>query len=157
VARLIADGAPIAGFGVGTALDTSGDAPSLDAVYKLQSYAGVARRKRSEGKATWPGIKQVWRRYDQDGRLAGDTVELVDAPPSGDIRGEALLQPCLRAGRRLPGVSTLAQARAHCASQLDRLPDALRALDPVAVPYPVDICAGIRALARQIDAARSAG
>ena len=61
IARLLADEAPIDGFGVGTALDTSSDAPTIDAVYKLQSYAGVARRKRSEGKATWPGIKQVWR------------------------------------------------------------------------------------------------
>jgi len=157
VAGLIADGAPIAGFGVGTALDTSGDAPSLDAVYKLQSYAGVARRKRSEGKATWPGIKQVWRRYDRNGRLAGDTVQLVDEPPSDDAFGEALLQPCMRAGRRLPGASTLAQARAHCASQLGRLPGALRALEPAAVPYPVRICAGIQDLARRIDAAKDTG
>ena len=54
--------APIDAFGVGTSLTTSSDAPALDCAYKLQEYAGVPRRKRSQGKATWPGRKQVWRR-----------------------------------------------------------------------------------------------
>ena len=149
IARLLADGAPIDGFGVGTALDTSSDAPTLDAVYKLQSYAGVARRKRSEGKATWPGIKQVWRRCNAQGRLAEDRVGLAD--DAGD--GEPLLQPVMRAGRRLPSSGTLAQARSHCAAQLARLPEALRALEPAASPYPVEISDTLRALAREVDAA----
>ncbi|RPH65689.1 MAG: nicotinate phosphoribosyltransferase [Burkholderiales bacterium] len=149
VARLLADGAPIDGFGIGTALDTSSDAPTLDAVYKLQSYAGIARRKRSEGKATWPGIKQVWRRYDGQGRLAGDRVGLADEA-SDD---EPLLQPCMRAGRRLPTTPTLDEARAHCAAQLARLPDALRGLEPCTARYPVEISAALRALAREVDAA----
>ncbi len=42
--------APIDGFGVGAALTVSADAPTLDSVYKLQEYAGRARRKRSEGR-----------------------------------------------------------------------------------------------------------
>lgn len=149
IARLLADGAPIDGFGVGTALDTSSDAPTLDAVYKLQSYAGVARRKRSEGKATWPGIKQAWRLYDAQGHFAGDRVGLADE--AGD--GEALLQPVMRAGRRLPSAGTLAQARSRCAAQLARLPEALRALEPAASPYPVEISDTLRALAREVDAA----
>ena len=52
IERLLATGAPIDGFGVGTELDTSADAPYLDCVYKLEEYAGRARRKRSEGKST---------------------------------------------------------------------------------------------------------
>jgi nicotinate phosphoribosyltransferase len=51
---LVADDAPIDDFAIGTRLVTSPDAPYLDCVYKLQEYAGRARRKRSEGKATWP-------------------------------------------------------------------------------------------------------
>ncbi|HEX7640044.1 MAG TPA: nicotinate phosphoribosyltransferase, partial [Burkholderiaceae bacterium] len=89
---LVRGGAPIDGFGVGTALATSSDAPSLDMVYKLQAFAGVPRRKRSEGKATWPGARQVSRRLDADGRLAGDTVHLLDEP----CAGRPLLQPCMR-------------------------------------------------------------
>lgn len=53
--RLVGARAPIDGFGVGTRLGTSADAPYLDCAYKLQEYAGRACRKRSEGKATWPG------------------------------------------------------------------------------------------------------
>src|SRR6202043_687945 len=60
--------APIDGIGIGTAMTTSSDVPAIDCVYKLQEYAGVPRRKLSENKATWPGRKQVWRRYGADGR-----------------------------------------------------------------------------------------
>ncbi|HLS54987.1 MAG TPA: nicotinate phosphoribosyltransferase [Zeimonas sp.] len=149
IAQLLADGAPIDGFGVGTALDTSSDAPTLDAVYKLQAYAGVARRKRSEGKATWPGAKQVWRRYDDRGRIQGDRVGLLGEAAAGS----PLLRPCMRAGRRSPGGPTLEQSRAHCKAELARLPDPLRALSPAPAPCPVVISDALRALAREVDAA----
>ena len=61
--------APIDGIGIGTSLVTSFDAPALDCAYKLQEYAGLPRRKRSTGKATWPGRKQVWRRHDRYGHM----------------------------------------------------------------------------------------
>lgn len=147
IAALLAAGAPIDGFGVGTALDTSGDVPSLDAVYKLQAYAGIARRKRSEGKATWPGVKQVWRRHDDLGRIAGDTVRLDDEP--GD--GEPLLRPMMRAGRRIAPSPPLDAVRAYHAAQRDSLPDALRALVGDWTPCPVAISDRVRALARQVD------
>ena len=66
-------GAPIDGYGIGSRLDVSADSPYLDCVYKLQEYARQPRRKRSEGKATWPGRKQVFRSY-HDGLMAGDVV-----------------------------------------------------------------------------------
>ena len=74
IARFVDGGAPIDGFGVGTSLVTSQDSPALDCAYKLQEYAGLARRKHSAGKATWPGRKQVCRRHDSGGRMAGDTL-----------------------------------------------------------------------------------
>src|SRR5208282_5240574 len=77
-------GAPIDGIGIGTSLTTSSDVPALDCVYKLQEYAGLPRRKRSEKKATWPGRKQVWRRYDADGRMAGDVLSLEGHAKAGD-------------------------------------------------------------------------
>ena len=69
---------PIDGYGIGTHLDTSADAPYLDCAYKLQEYAGRPRRKRSEGKSTWPGRKQVYRRYGDDGIMLNDVVTVVD-------------------------------------------------------------------------------
>lgn len=154
VAALVRAGAPIDAFGVGTALSTSSDAPALDAVYKLQHYAGRARRKRSEGKATWPGIKQVWRRFDARGRMAVDRVGLADEPADGAV---PLLEPVMREGRRLGPPVPLAQARRHCAWQLACLPDALRALEPPTEPYPVGISARLRDLATAVDRRQAAG
>jgi nicotinate phosphoribosyltransferase len=145
-------GAPIDGFGVGTSLTTSSDAPALDCAYKLQEYAGRPRRKRSEGKATWPGRKQVYRRYHADGTIAGDVIALIDEP----VDGEALLQPVMRGGKRTGGgVATVAQARARAAASLARLPAALRRLEPGHVP--VEISPAIRRLAADLDRVAAAG
>lgn len=145
VAALCRAGAPIDGFGVGTKLNTSADAPYLDCAYKLQAYAGRPRRKRSEGKATWPGRKQVWRRTGADGRMAGDVIDLATA----EHPGTPLLVPVVRQGRAC-ATPTLAEARARCAGELARLPEPLRSLEP-APPYPVEIAPGLVALAAALD------
>src|SRR3974390_2836885 len=103
IAVMLAAGAPIDGFGVGTSLTTSSDLPALDCAYKLQEYAGLPRRKRSAGKATWPGRKQVWRRYGAEGRMAGDIISVED----DDQSGARLLQPVMRAGQRVQPPPTL--------------------------------------------------
>jgi nicotinate phosphoribosyltransferase len=151
VRELVAAGAPIDAFGVGTSLVTSGDAPSLDAVYKLQEYAGRPRRKRSAGKATWPGRKQVYRHYDAHGRFGHDIVAEASDPQAG----EPLLEPVMRGGRRLAPPPALEAARARARGQLDRLPAGLRALEDVPVPYPVEIAPSLRTLAAEVDAATS--
>jgi nicotinate phosphoribosyltransferase len=146
VRDLLAAGAPIDGFGIGSRLDTSADAPYLDCAYKLQEYAGVARRKRSEGKATWPGRKQVYRRYDADGRMCEDVLTLDDDPQEG----EPLIRPVMRGGRRLASMPTLAESRVHAATDLARLPEALRCLEGGA-RYPVHVAPAVSELARRVD------
>ncbi|MDY7789415.1 nicotinate phosphoribosyltransferase [Burkholderia ubonensis] len=142
---LLARGAPIDGFGIGTRMNTSSDAPSLDCAYKLVEYAGVPRRKRSEGKATWPGRKQVFRRLDANGRIDADCLALDgDAQP-----GVALLQPVMIDGTRLASPS-LDASRAHAAGQLATLPARTRALT-AAEPVAVDISAGLAALVKRMD------
>jgi nicotinate phosphoribosyltransferase len=143
----LATGSPIDGFGVGTNLVTSQDAPGLDCAYKLVEYDGRARRKRSEGKATWPGRKQVYRSFDGD-CMAGDLLTTVEdhAP------GMPLLQPVMRAGARLAGLPTLEDARHTLAGGLRRLPPALTGLAP-APPYPVRVGLPLEALATAVDAA----
>ncbi|MCC7410089.1 MAG: nicotinate phosphoribosyltransferase [Gammaproteobacteria bacterium] len=147
IAHLLGAGAPIDGFGVGTAVDTSADRPYLDCVYKLQEYAGVARRKRSEGKATWPGRKQIFRRHDRDGVMCGDVLTVVGAPVAG---ATPLLQPAMRAGRRLDVPEPLARIRTRVADGLRQLPAALRTLEPAPV-YAVQVSAALRALADEVD------
>lgn len=152
VAALVAAGAPVDGFGVGTALTTSADVPALDMVYKLQAYAGVPRRKRSPGKATWPGVRQVWRESFDDGTLRRDRVSTSGepAPQPGTAprtHWEALLQPCLRGGHLVRPHPELAQLRARHAQAMQALPARLRGLGPVQPPYPVDVSVALRALA----------
>ncbi len=146
VRELLAAGAPIDGFGVGSRLDTSADVPYLDCAYKLQEYAGVARRKRSDGKATYPGRKQVYRRYGADGRMCEDVLTLETDPQEG----EPLLTPVMRGGRRIGPLPSLAEARARAAADLARLPEALRSLEP-GPPYPVRVAPALRALVREVD------
>ncbi len=147
VQALVVARAPIMSFGVGTSLTTSSDAPYLDAVYKLQEYAGQARRKRSSGKATWPGRKQVFRRLDASGHCVGDTVALT----SETFPGVPLLAELMRGGRRVAPSPPLGVARAHCAAQLATLPPELRRLDPPWPTYPVTISPAIKALADDVD------
>jgi nicotinate phosphoribosyltransferase len=149
VRDLVSGGAPIDAFGIGTSLVTSADAPNLDAVYKLQEYAGRPRRKRSTGKATWPGRKQVFRRYVPDGRFAGDVV----AEESDRQAGEPLVEPVMGGGERLGPLPTLDEARARARAQLARLPLPLRDLTDAARPYPVEIAPSLHALAAEVDAA----
>ena len=137
--------APIDGFGIGVSLDVSTDAPALDCAYKLQEYAGKPRRKRSEGKATWPGRKQVWRAYDTDGRMRGDILSVETDKQSGDT----LIQHVMRAGKRVGPTPTLTQIRERAARELARLPEPLRRLE--AFDYPVTIADALKALAREAD------
>jgi nicotinate phosphoribosyltransferase len=143
---LVAAGAPIDAFGVGTRMNTSADRPYLDCAYKLQEYAGVPRRKRSEGKTTWPGRKQVFRSAEAGGGMLGDVLTTADDRPSG----EPLLRPVMRHGRRLEPSPPLAAARESAARQLARLPPKWRALD-AAPAYPVEVSARLRELARSVD------
>lgn len=144
--EITAQKAPIDGFGVGTGLTTSSDAPALDCAYKLQEYAGQAKRKRSEGKATWPGRKRVYRRFDEGGMMSGDTLT-IEGTTEG---GTSLIQPVMRQGQRVGSHMTLNQVRAHAADGLMRLPEPLRRLETVP-RYPVEIAAELTALAAELD------
>ncbi|MGB6767686.1 MAG: nicotinate phosphoribosyltransferase [Methyloceanibacter sp.] len=126
--------APIDGFGIGTSLTTSSDAPGLDCAYKLQEYAGLPRRKHAPGKATLPGRKQVWRRYTPDGRMASDTLSVEN----DDQEGEALIHLVMQAGKRVLPSQTLDEIRKHAARELRLLPRPLRELEPGAT-YKVQV------------------
>lgn len=148
VRDLLAQGAAIDGFGVGTRMNTSADAPFLDCAYKLQEYEGRPRRKRSEGKATWPGSKQVYRSRDAMGRFCGDVLTVA----TESRHGTPLLVPVMRSGRRVATPPSLAAIRDHARSQLASLPERLLSLDAVE-PYPVAIDEPLRLLAAEVDAA----
>ncbi|WP_321345087.1 nicotinate phosphoribosyltransferase [Breoghania sp.] len=143
--KLTAKGAPIDLYGVGTALVTSDDQPSLDCGYKLKAYDGSARRKLAEGKTYWPGATQVYRRLDADGLIAGDHITSADE----NAPGEPLLKPVLRNGELVEPLPSLMEIRAYAANQLERLPEGLKRLTG-ADSYPVTVSPKLQTLAEDL-------
>jgi nicotinate phosphoribosyltransferase len=133
IAELVAAGAPIDSFGVGTRLGTSHDHPSLGAVYKLVEDELGPRMKLSEGKVTYPGRKQVHRLEDHD-VLALLSDEVSD--------GRALLTTHMTAGHRAAQSPSLAEMSERRRAAVAALPAALRELEPVP-PYEVRISDGL--------------
>jgi len=148
IEQLTSRNVPVDVFGVGTALDVSADAPALDMAYKLQEYAGKPRRKRSPGKATWPGVKQVFRERAASGGYLCDRVARIDEQPGG----EPLLIEVMRDGRRIGPPPALRALREHSRTEMRALPPWLRDLGTEVSPYPVSISDTLQALAAGIDA-----
>ena len=141
IAEIVASGAPINGFGVGTAISTSSDAPALPGVYKLAEIERNGRLvpvlKKSPGKQTYPGCKQAWR-VIRDGVAVEDVLTLAaDDPPPG---GEPLLRQVMKGGVRTARPA-LGQIRERCRQQVALLPrDVRRVLE--GKNYPVRIRLG---------------
>jgi nicotinate phosphoribosyltransferase len=145
IAELIAAGAPINGFGVGTLMGVSNDAPTVDMAYKLTEYAGSGRLKSSPGKTSLPGRKQVFR-IEHAGRATHDILARYDEQQPG----RPLLKPVMKAGKRLsPAVprdpAHLEAARARAVSELSLLPARIRGLEVADPPYPVELSPSLRA------------
>jgi nicotinate phosphoribosyltransferase len=147
IAALLAAGAPIDGFGVGTDLVVSADAPSLDIVYKLTEYASEGRIKLSSGKRTLPGRKQVFR-VIENGAMAGDTIARADET----LPGTPLLKQVMRAGRRIEAAEPLADIRTRCLSEIAALPPTISSLEKAARPYPVAVSAALADEEREVRA-----
>ncbi len=133
--RLLAEGAPIDAFGVGSDLAVSPDSPQIDFSYKLVGYGGQPRMKLSSNKVNWPGRKQVYRKY-RNGAMAQDVVTRHDEVSEG----VPLFQRVMHKGKRLSmGRNGLEKARSHVANELHALPKHLHSLDKVDVEcaYPV--------------------
>jgi nicotinate phosphoribosyltransferase len=146
IGDLVRSGAPIDGFGVGTSLATSEDAPSLDIVYKLVADRGEPRMKTSTGKVTLPGIKQVFRSD------AGDVLGLADEEIPGHT---ALLEPVMIDGERTVASPSLPEIRERSIAAVDALPEALTALDQAdRAVWPVTVSAALQGLADRITGTR---
>ena len=128
---LLAAGAPVDAFGVGTQLATSADAPHMGAIYKLVEVdiSGIKRftAKFSDEKMSLPGSKQVFRLPDRD----------ILARSGECSQGEALLRPMVLGGNLVEPLPTLEQARQRAARSVAALAPALRQLEQ-AEPWPVD-------------------
>lgn len=143
IAELLAAGAPVDLFGVGTELSTSRDAPALGGVYKLVEVEFPDRiepkMKLSREKATYPYRKQVWRNLDSNGNFAGDIIAMAGET---DQRGEPLLKPVMREGQLLEAPPTLNQVQQYSKQQLAGLPLRYKTISD-AETYPVRFSDGL--------------
>ena len=143
IGALLAEGAPIDGFGIGSRMGTVADSPYLDMAYKLVAFDGRPTLKLSGSSAMWPGAKHVWR-LDAAGTFTRDVVGLADE--NGPDGGEPLLGEVMRNGQPLARES-LSDARTRCAAERQRLSPRHRTLD--AEPYEVEITPGLVELRRR--------
>ncbi|WP_166263562.1 nicotinate phosphoribosyltransferase [Marinobacter caseinilyticus] len=145
IQKLVRDNVPIDGFGVGTAIGSAKDSPSLELAYKLTEYAGKPRMKNSPGKQSWPAPKQVFRQSGSDGRYTGDML----AGRNERQEGEPLLIPTLRNGELVDSaIRPLADICAYSRDAVARMPHELRAIDSD-VEYPVTISDELKTIQKQ--------
>jgi nicotinate phosphoribosyltransferase len=143
--------APIDSFGVGTALGTSNDAPSLNVNYKLcevEEENGEMRpvMKLSAGKRSLPGRKQVYRHVAKDGRFLHDVIAL-----DGELyEGQPLLLKWMENGRVAKQVPALDALREHCRGQLAMLPEKFKVLRG-SPKYSVKLSPKLSALVKKIE------
>jgi nicotinate phosphoribosyltransferase len=134
-------GAPFDSYGVGTKMGTSADAPWTDMSYKLVEYEDRPTLKLSIGKISCPGRKQVFRRRNGLGKLAGDLIGLRDE----EIAGEKLLTEVMRDGKTIASRPSLAESCETFAEAFAALPEGFKAIrNPQ--PYPVDFTTKLKTL-----------
>lgn len=151
--ELVAAGAPIDVFGVGTELATSADAPALGAVYKMVELEGPGEGRRytlklSEDKATLPGTKQVFRYADHD--LLARSGECPACPgnaAAADV--EALLQPVILGGQLVERLPSASEARRHASECLAKLPSPCQSLFE-SEAWHVELSSELEALNQQV-------
>jgi nicotinate phosphoribosyltransferase len=144
IAELVSSGAPIDGFGVGTAIGVSNDEPALELAFKLTEYASRPRMKNSPGKQSLPGPKQIYRHFGPDGCITRDIV----AGRNEVFDGSPLLKPVMKHGGIVEGAIARLDDRVGAASDaINTLPERYRSLTSVG-EVPVVISDFLKALQR---------
>ena len=166
--KLLAEGAPIDGFGVGTRLATGanfnsltgeGGPSALPGVYKhverIEEERATGTMKLSEdtGKSTLPSRKQLHRRYDANGNYVKDIISLWEENLQN---GEPLLVPIVRKGELVYSFPDLTTMQAKAKTELARLPKPYKRLTGAA-EYPVVLSTGLEALLEKLTKNRQQG
>lgn len=140
ISRLRGAGACVDGYGIGTKLVTGSP---INGVYKLVEIDGVPVMKESEGKVTYPGRKQIFRRWDDQGQWQGDRLALMtEEPQLGEV---PLLEQVIQAGKWLKSPESLQDISRRVTQNLGSLPDTIRSY-PGMAPPSVDLSSELVAL-----------
>ncbi len=129
IKEIIDKKAPIDVFGVGTELATSSDDPTISGVYKLIEYKNEAKIKVSEDKITFPGIKQVFRVYNENGEFKEDILALESEPIP--TNSEAMLEPIMRNGKLITKLPKIDEIQQFYLENIKKLPQKYKKLEQV--------------------------
>ena len=138
IAKLRAANAPINGYGLGTKLVTGSP---VNGVYKLVEIEGIPTMKKSPGKMTYPGRKQIFREF-KDGMFDRDHLGLA-------TEGAGLLELVMAQGNRLQPDDDLATIRHRADLNVASLPADIRDID-YDKSTPVDISPALEQLTQSL-------
>lgn len=141
IAKLKAAGACIDGYGLGTGLVTGSP---VNGIYKLVEIDGIPVMKKSSGKLTYPGRKQIFRCFEGE-KVKADRLGLVTESP---VFEKPLLQLVVKQGQRLQKPESLADIRERTAVSVASLPAETRDLDNP-LPLPVEFSAALQELTQR--------
>jgi nicotinate phosphoribosyltransferase len=149
IAQLVADGAEVDSFGVGTDLVTSPDAPGISMVYKMAELDTPAGKrytlKLSEDKETLAGSKQVFRYDDRD--VIGCSWECASSDAI------ALMEPVILDGELVRPLPAASKVRDYAMRQWKRLPPEYHHLDQPR-SFPVELSTELSTLQRTVRESR---
>jgi nicotinate phosphoribosyltransferase len=146
ISRVLADGAKIDAFAVGTKMGVSADAPYFDIAYKLVRYGDRPVMKLSSGKVTLVDQKQVWRSFDAQGAMEQDVIARRDET---GLKGSPLLKPVMAGGKIIGPMPGLNDCRDYFQAQFAKLPELYKQLEKPA-RYPVSLSAGLKELQSRV-------
>ncbi|ASC72676.1 Nicotinate phosphoribosyltransferase [Halomicronema hongdechloris C2206] len=139
IQRLIAQGATIDGYGIGTRLVTG---TPVNGVYKLVELDGIPVMKESSHKVTYPGRKQIFR-YQQGSQSQGDRLGLIT--DTAGPQEQPLLQPVMKQGQITIPSAPLITIAERTAESVASLPASIRQIDTPKA-FPVTISSALQAL-----------
>ena len=146
IQKMLAAGAKIDAFGVGTKIGVSADAPYLNMAYKMVEYNGRPVLKLSSGKVSLAGPKQVYRQRDEEGFFKRDLIGLPDEDVADS---ELLLVPVMKGGKRLLQSEPLDKIQKRFRDEFSQLPEIYKDLQGKP-RYPVDITPRLQALQDEV-------
>ena len=144
---LIEKGAPADAFGVGTEMVTSRDDPVVNSVYKLIQHNGIPKIKISEGKITYPGKKQVYRVYDENGKFVKDILMLENETPPDKF--EPFLAPIMRKGELIYDLPSLDKIQQFYFKNMKKLPEEYKKLEQLNL-FRLELSNGIKELTQKL-------
>ena len=134
ILRLRGLGAPIDGYGIGTKLVTG---VPVNGVYKLVEIDNIPVSKKSNGKQSIAGRKQIWRSFE-NGIVKGDRLTHIAELPQPNE--QPLLECIMHNGEMLKSLDDLDAIAQRTCNSVKSLPQEVRYIaNPATVPVTVEM------------------